>query len=153
MNPSPLCIAPQRRPAATRSGLALVELVVLLVVFAAIAVVAVPRLGRAEADPLGASVRGDLAVLRNAIELYAADHSGAYPPLKGFEAALTRPLNGQGPYLQAVPGLAAQNPEAAAAPRVSSFASAHATPGSTFDIAWFYDEKTGRIRHNTSAGR
>ncbi len=153
MTPSPLPAVPHRPRTATRSGLALVELAVILVVLAVIAVVAVPRLGRAQADPLNATVRGDLAVLRNAIELYAADHDGAYPPIQDFETVLTQPLNGQGPYLQAVPGLGDRSPRAQDAPRVAPFASPHTPSDASPTVAWFYDERTGRIQPNIAAGR
>lgn len=144
-----------RRSAATRGGLALVELVAVLVVLAAIALVAVPRLGRAETVDLGASARGDLAVLRNAIELYAADHGGAYPPLEGFEAALTGPAGGQGPYLQGIPGPDAGSTEATGLPRIAAFpAPGPAAAGPSAPPAvWFYDEQSGRIRPNPAAPR
>jgi len=136
----------------------MVELAVVLVLLAAIALVAVPRLGRAETGDPGASVRGDLAVLRNAIELYAADHAGAYPPLKGFEAALTGSADGQGPYLQGIPHPAPGSTTAAGTPRVAAFpipgpAAATAAGPTHRPAIWFYDERSGRIQPNAAALR
>ena len=108
-------------------------------------------------------MRGDLAVLRNAIELYAADHGGAYPPLEGFETALTRrSVDGHGPYLQGIPGPGFRSDSessgstgSARSPRLAVFpgpaADLAAAPGPA--VAWLYDEQTGRIQPNVAALR
>lgn len=135
-----------------RRGLAITELVVALVVLAAIAALAVPRLVRAESHDPAASVRGDLAVLRNAIELYAADHDGSYPPLEGFEAALTRAHNGQGPYLQVIPTPRRDDTSPARTPRIAGFPVAGPQNSvSIIDADWLYDPQTGQVRANALA--
>jgi prepilin-type N-terminal cleavage/methylation domain-containing protein len=57
----------------------LVELVIVIVIIGVIAAIAIPRLSRGATGADESGLRGDLAVLRNAIELYASEHSGAYP--------------------------------------------------------------------------
>ena len=154
----PMMKTPPPSPA-RRAGLALAEGVVVLVVLAAVALVAVPRLSQADTRDPGASARGDLAVLRNAIELYAADHGGAYPPLEGFETALTRPVDGHGPYLQGIPGPGFRSDSAgteiAQSPQLAAFPGPAAGPAQTPDsaVVWLYDEQTGRIQPNVAALR
>lgn len=57
----------------------LVELVIVIVIIGVIAAIAIPRLSRGATGADESGLRGDLAVLRNAIELYASEHSGDYP--------------------------------------------------------------------------
>ncbi len=138
------------RPARTvrpHRGHALAEWTVIVAVMAVVAVVAVPRLGRAAPADTDTTLRGDLAVLRNAIELYAADHGGAYPPLEGFAAALTQETNGHGPYLQSVPGL-----DAGGRAGVENTVQAPSDAPQGF-AAWLYDPHTGRIQPHPAAAR
>lgn len=67
-----------RRPSNFRA-FSLVELVIVIVIIGVIAAIAIPRLSRGATGADEAGLRGDLAVLRNAIELYAGEHSGSYP--------------------------------------------------------------------------
>ncbi len=57
----------------------LVELVIVIVVIGIIATIAIPRISRGAGGAREAGLRADLAVLRSAIELYAAEHGGDYP--------------------------------------------------------------------------
>ena len=141
-----------RKTTTARHGLAITDLVIALVVLAAIAVAAVPHLSQAESHDPTASVRGDLAVLRNAIELYAADHDGSYPPLEGFETALTRAHNGQGPYLQVIPTPRRDDTSPARTPRIAGFPVAGPQNSvSIMDADWLYDPQTGQVRANALA--
>ena len=60
-------------------GFSLVELVIVLVIIGVIAAIAIPRMSRGARGAGESALVGNLAVLRNAIELYAAEHNGAYP--------------------------------------------------------------------------
>lgn len=62
-----------------RRAFSLVELVIVIVIIGVIAAIAIPRLSRGATGADEAGLRGDLAVLRNAVELYASEHSGDYP--------------------------------------------------------------------------
>ncbi len=60
-------------------GFSLVELVIVVVIIGVIAAIAVPRISRGAKGANDASVRGSLASLRNAIDMYAAEHGGSFP--------------------------------------------------------------------------
>lgn len=69
-----------------RNGFTLVELVVVILVMGILAAVAAPRLMRISAEAERAAVAADLAVLRDALDLYATEHGGKYPAsLKALE--------------------------------------------------------------------
>ncbi len=57
----------------------LVELVIVVVIIGVIAAIAVPRISRGAKGAGDASLKGSLAGLRNAIDMYAAEHGGAFP--------------------------------------------------------------------------
>jgi len=60
-------------------GFSLVELVIVVVIIGIIAAIAVPRISRGAKGAGDASLRGSLAGLRNAIDMYAAEHGGVFP--------------------------------------------------------------------------
>ena len=62
-----------------KSGFSLVELVIVVVIIGVIAAIAVPRISRGAKGAGDAALRGTLAGIRNAIDMYAAEHSGNYP--------------------------------------------------------------------------
>ncbi|MEM7754986.1 MAG: prepilin-type N-terminal cleavage/methylation domain-containing protein [Planctomycetota bacterium] len=137
-----------------KNGFSLVELVIVVVILGIIGAIAIPRMSRGAAGASDSGLVADLAVLRNAIELYAAEHNGAYPTVAKFTEQLTTYTNAAGgdnasktaafkfgPYLTAVPNLkvgdeAGGNSVAAAA---------------AVGVAWVYDEDTGVIRANAAS--
>ena len=62
-----------------RTGFSLVELVIVIVIIGVIAAIAIPRVSRGARGAGDSALRSDLAVLRNAIELYASEHNGVFP--------------------------------------------------------------------------
>ncbi len=60
-------------------GFSLVELVIVVVIIGVIAAVAVPRISRGAKGAGDAALRASLAGLRNAIDMYAAEHGGVFP--------------------------------------------------------------------------
>lgn len=70
----------------------LVELVIVVVIIGVIAAIAVPRISRGAKGAGEAALRGDLAGLRNSIDMYAAEHNGAWPGDDGLEASLIAQL-------------------------------------------------------------
>jgi len=66
----------------TRQAFSLVELIVVIVIIGILAAIAIPRFSRGASNAGGSGVRGNLAVLRNAIELYYYEH-GEYPGKNG----------------------------------------------------------------------
>jgi prepilin-type N-terminal cleavage/methylation domain-containing protein len=62
-----------------RGGFTLVELVTVTVIIGTIASIAIPRISRGAEGAGAAAVQADLAVLRTAIDMYAAEHGGVFP--------------------------------------------------------------------------
>lgn len=62
-----------------RIGFSLVELVIVVVIIGVIAAIAVPRISRGARGASDSAVKGSLASLRNAIDVYAAEHGGTFP--------------------------------------------------------------------------
>lgn len=71
----------------TNKAFTLVELVIVVVIIGIIAAIAVPRISRGAKGADEAALRADLAALRGAIDLYAAEHGGDFPGAKLAEAA------------------------------------------------------------------
>lgn len=98
------------------SAFSLIELVIVVVIIGIISAIAIPRLSRGSAGAADNALRGNLAVIRSAVELFAAEHDGVYPDSTTFEAQLTgktdiagTPGTGAayiyGPYLREIPPL------------------------------------------------
>ena len=99
-------------------GFSLLELVIVVVIIAIIAAIAVPRLSRGTAGAADSALKGDLAVLRNALDLYNAEHNGSYPAVATFVEQLTTYTDAAGaaqatrdtthiygPYIRNIPAL------------------------------------------------
>ena len=136
-----------------RGGFSLIELVIVVVIIGIIAAIAIPRLSRGAAGASDSSLAGSLAVLRNAIDLYAAEHGGTYPLAATFETQLTQYTDSAGatsatktathiygPYLRKVPPV----PVGARKDKTGVAAADAAT------IGWLYAEGTGVITANTT---
>ena len=133
----------------------LVELVIVLVIIGIVAAIAVPRITRGATRASAVALRSDLATLRNAIELYRAEHEGTFPAVARFVDQMTKfsnlagnafsanpdVANGVvlGPYLKAIP------PLPVGARRGATGVAAVSADG----VGWIYTEATGRIRANT----
>lgn len=140
------------------SGFSLVELVIVIVIIGIIAAIAVPRLSRGAAGAGASALRGDLYVLRNAIDLYAAEHGGTYPSGTNatFVLQLTTYTNEQGgtsatktppfiygPYLVSIPALKVGS----GVGNGKGASDIDTVPAST--VGWIYDSATGNIFANS----
>lgn len=153
-----------------RGAFSLIELVIVIVILAVISAIALPRISRG-AKGAGESALGqDLAVFRNAIELYAAEHGGDFPGVKAdgaggaansfasFESQLTKysdvfgavtdtkdATHKFGPYLHKIPPLPVGINQGAATVKVGNVAA-------TVDVAsgdgWVFDTRTGQVIAN-----
>lgn len=73
-----------------RRGFSLIELVIVVVILGLISAMAIPRMTRGAGNAGAATLRGDLAVLRGAIELYRAEHEGRFPVAMAIADQLTK---------------------------------------------------------------
>jgi type II secretory pathway pseudopilin PulG len=139
----------------------LVELVIVVVIIGVIAAIAVPRISRGARGAGESALRGNLASLRNAIDMYAAEHGGNWPGADGAEATLIRQLTEQtdaggaaggnlGPYLRRGFPQIPVGPNAGTARGVLMVTS---TPPvvdeDTATAGWVYNYQTGEIVANS----
>ncbi len=142
----------------TKRGFSLVELVIVIVIIGVIAAIAVPRLSRGAKGARDASLRGDLAVLRNAIDLYSAEHRGDFPTVAKFTEMLTTYTDEDGadnatkdttyifgPYIKAVPTL----PIAGTGTTGGDAGDTGVAASDGAGVGWIYIEGTGDISANT----
>lgn len=136
-----------------RRGFSLIELVIVVVILGIIGAIAIPRMSRGSEGAAESALKANLAALRGAIELFAAEHQGAYPTEADFAdqlllytdstGATSATKTGDfvyGPYLRSIPPLpvgANQGDNGVAAADAAG-------------IGWIYNETTGAISSNTA---
>ena len=136
-------------------GFTLLELVLVIVIIGVIAAIAIPRMSRGAAGAADGTLKGDLAVLRKAIDFYATEHGGDLPTAAKIEEQFLQYSDGQGntqaaqdtthfygPYLRALPAL----------PVGSRKGNTHIAKNNGTGVGWIYDENTGEIHANTKGG-
>lgn len=143
----------------------LVELVIVVVIIGVIAAIAVPRISRGAKGAGESAVRMSLTGMRNAIDMYAAEHGGAWPGADGLEATLITHLTTKtdaaggttgdvifGPYLRG------QFPPIPVGPNVGQngviMTTTDPPSGAVDEITdttkgWVYNYQTGEICANT----
>ncbi len=102
----------------TRRGFSLLEVVIVVAIIAILAAIGIPRMSRGARGASDSALTGDLATLRNAIDLYAAEHTGAFPTAADINTQLTQYTNVgggvvatkdtthiYGPYMRSIPPL------------------------------------------------
>jgi prepilin-type N-terminal cleavage/methylation domain-containing protein len=62
-----------------QSGFTLVELLIVVIILAILAAIVVPQFSSATTDANEAALDSNIGALRSAVELYKAQHNGAYP--------------------------------------------------------------------------
>lgn len=157
-----------RKAANVKRGFSLVELVIVVVIIGVIAAIAVPRISRGAKGAGDSALRGSLQSLRNAIDMYAAEHNGNWPGADGQEATLIDQLTKKtnvsgatgsgagfiyGPYLRRGFPPVPVGPNAGTATKVKMTNVADLTTviDETTDptIGWIYNYTTGEIIPNT----
>jgi general secretion pathway protein G len=134
------------------TGFTLLEMMLVVVIIALIAAIAIPKFSRGAAGATDSAVAADLAVLRNAIDMYQADHN-AYPAAATIANQLTQFSDSSGnaqatkdathiygPYLRSVPALPV------GANKGNSGIAATAGTG----IGWLYTVASGTIGTSTT---
>lgn len=145
-------------------GFSLVELVVVIVIIAILAAMAIPRLSRGAAGANDSALMGNLSVLRNAINLYAAEHNNTFPgptavrveeqlTLYSSAAGATNSSPSStykfGPYLVSVPPCPVGNPSDPTGILIDTSNSPPVVDTSGGE-GWAYNPNTGVIIANTS---
>lgn len=133
----------------------LIELVIVVVIIGIIAAIAIPRMSRGASGANDGALQSNLAALRKAIDLYAAEHNNKFPSVADFAALMTGYSNEAGtkspdgtqsggyiygPYIRAIP-------VQTVGPRKGSNGVA-ATDGA--GVGWLYNETTGVITANVT---
>lgn len=129
----------------------LIELVIVVVIIGIIAAIAIPRMSRGAAGASDSSLSSNLATLRKAIDLYAAEHDGKFPTQAKFIEQMTTYTNAAGeesttksdtypfgPYLRNIPVMNSGSKKGVSGVK----ASADETGG------WYYNQATGEIKAN-----
>lgn len=139
-----------------KRGFSLIELVIVVVIIGIIGAIAIPRMSRGSEGAADSALAGDLAVLRNAIDLYAAEHQGQFPTVAAIADQLTRLTDGDGnvddgtgkgggyiygPYLRKVPPLPVGSADFKGSTTFTD------TPG-TIGAGWVYTASTGDVVAN-----
>ncbi len=132
----------------------LIELVIVVVIIGIIAAIAIPRMSRGATGAADGALTADLATLRNAIDLFQAEHAGTFPDLVTTPTYLTQYTDDAGtisatkdtthiygPYLRSVPTLPVGINKGN-----STFVAAYAAGN-----GWVYDKTTGLISANCPA--
>jgi len=135
------------------AAFSLIELVIVVVIIGIIGAIAIPRMSRGSAGAADAALTGDLAVLRNAIDLYQTEHGGTYPTATAIVNQLTLYSDAggatqatknstyiYGPYLRTIPPL----------PVGTRKGSTGIAAADGANVGWIYDETAGTIVANTT---
>lgn len=62
-----------------KGGFTLIELIIVIVILGILAAIAIPMFSTSSKDARESSLKSDLAVLRNGIQVYYHEHNGNYP--------------------------------------------------------------------------
>ena len=135
------------------AGFSLIELVIVVVILSIIGAMAIPRLSQGASGAAESALKGNLSVMRSAIDLYHTEHGGRFPSADKIAEQLTKYSDdfgttadakggtfGNGPYLRKVP------PLPLGLHRGDTLISAADGPG----VGWIYTEATGEIMASTS---
>jgi len=130
-------------------------MVLFVIILGLLAAIVIPRLGGAPVGRPDATLSRDLALLRDAIDRYAADHGG-YPIAAEVSNQLTQYTDARGnfsavrdgnfpfgPYLRKVPPL----------PVGAKGGSSGMAAADGAGVGWIYAEATGTVRANTTTER
>ena len=135
----------------TGPGFTLVEILVVVVILAILAMIVVPQFTSAAGETRDNALKMNLFRIRQQLEIYKQQHGGTWPTLHAFEAQMTRASNTSGE--TAAPGTAgyAFGPYLREIPSNPYTTSKTVGDGAVGTSAWYYNQDTGEFRANNSA--
>ena len=136
-----------------KAGFSLLEVVIVVAIIAILAAIGIPRMSRGSKGAGDAALQGDLAVMRNAVDLFAAEHGGSFPTAASIENQLLQytdvagavsasktATHIYGPYMRSIPPL----------PVGDHKGDDGISDANGAGVGWIYTEGTGEIRANTT---
>lgn len=129
-----------------RTGFSLIEMVIVILIFGIIAAVAAPRLFDTATTAEQNTTRQQLAVMRDAIEMYHA-RSGYYPPTSKLPRALEDILNGPFP----APSIGTVRGNVGVYYDLDADASVTVAPDAAQAGGWAYKPANGTLKLNVRA--
>lgn len=134
-------------------GFSMIEVVLVIVILGVVAAIAIPRLSRGSQGTADTALARDLQLLQKAIDLYAAEHNGAFPQPTTIASQLTQytdsagavsagnapPFN-FGPYVRKIPAVPT-------GPNKGNTGIAGSPGGG---VGWIYDSIEGTISVNNT---
>lgn len=151
-----------------QTGFTLVELLIVVVILGILAAVAIPQFNNSTEEARASNLQSNLAILRNSLEFYKANHAGVYPgyPVGGGtptealavnQLTLSSKADGStaavgtagfdyGPYIRdQIPA----NPVNGLS-TITVVADAATFPAADDATGWIYHPRTGRLRANST---
>ena len=149
----------------SRRGFTLIELMIVIIVIAILALIVIPKLASASRKAKESSLKANLGMIRNSLEQFQSD-TGYYPNTledmvvstgsKGYDGAATVDVSTtyKGPYMRQQGGVGTNNAmpknpfiTSATSETAGTAAPSSATTPSTA-AHWVYDKSTGKIWPN-----
>lgn len=130
-----------------RKGFSLIEMVIVILILGIIAAVAAPRMFDTATTAEQNTTRQQLAVLRNAIEMYRA-RSGIYPKIGALTVAMEGMLNGPFP----APSIGDVRDDAGVYYDTNSDPNVPVVPDPDQDGGWAYKPVNGSLKLNIASG-
>lgn len=132
----------------------LIELVIVVVIIGIIAAIAIPRMSRGAAGAGDSALASNLATLRKAVDLYAAEHDGAYPLQAKFTEQLTQFTDSSGDFAATKDATHVFGPYLRSIPVMNSGSQKgknEVTATGSNDGGWVYSETAGTITADAKA--
>ena len=142
------------------NAFSMIELVIVIVIIGIIAAIAIPRMSRGTAGAQTGALTANLTILRNAIELYRAEHDGRLPDADiahqltqfsdslGSTQATKDAAHPFGPYVSQIPPLPGGDRKGSNGVFVETLSTNTTPPGGLDTDGWWYNSALGVIRAN-----
>jgi type II secretory pathway pseudopilin PulG len=134
------------------------EVVIVVAIIAILAAIGIPRMSQGSRGAANSAIKGDLATLRNAVDIYAAEHDGTLPAENNIVNQLTKytDRNGvvsdtktapyiYGPYIRSIPPLPVGPDNRKGGTGIGA--------SDANGVGWLYTVSTGKITPNTGTSK